>query len=53
MLRPSKGNGYEETGHGIYRTAVAAYVALVNQHRTEHRRRRETPEYDSLLERRG
>ena len=50
VLRPSEENGYEETGRGVYRKAVAAYVALVKQHRRHHLRRGEAPEYDSLLD---
>lgn len=49
VLRPA-GGGYEETGRGIHRKAVMVYVALVQDHRAEHRSRGEEPEYDSLLD---
>ncbi|GAA3251166.1 hypothetical protein GCM10020216_084450 [Nonomuraea helvata] len=43
-------DGYEETRRGRYRAAVTVYVALVAEHREEHRSRGEEPEYDALLD---
>lgn len=49
VLRPA-GDGYEETGRGIYRKAVTVYLALVQAHRAEHRSRGEQPAHDELLD---
>jgi hypothetical protein len=49
VLRPA-GDGHEETGRGIYRNAVIVYMALVQEHRVEHWRQGEQPEYDALLD---
>jgi hypothetical protein len=49
VLRPV-GDGYEETGRGIYRKAVEVYVALVQAHRAEHRSRGEQSAHDELLD---
>jgi hypothetical protein len=51
VLRPLDEQGsYEETGRGRYDAAVAAYVALVRQHRQDHRRRGEAADFDPLVD---
>ncbi|MEU4229635.1 hypothetical protein AB0F17_35515 [Nonomuraea sp. NPDC026600] len=53
VLRPTSDGGYEESGRGLYRQALDVYIALAEAHRAEHLRRRERPEPDDFLPRRG
>ncbi len=49
VLRPIADDCYEETGRGLYRQALDAYIALAERHRDEHWSRRERPQPDTFL----